>query len=205
MSRKIGLPSRNTGALAVSFVALLVALSSTGVAQAAYGKITSKQIARNAITTPKIKNGAVTSAKVRDRSLRARDIRAGVLPPSSLKFASATGNRAFGATQGAPLVVTSLTLPAGKWHLLGSTGVTNISGGTISAYCSFGDGATDYPISRGMDVAADRSSFITVQGAVNLATATTVNFECWGGSGAWVPSADEPTMSAAKYASLTVD
>src|ERR671938_1826973 len=71
MARFLG--RRPSPALAVATLALLFALTGTGIAAVA-------ALPRNSVGTAQLRNNAVTSSKVRNRSLLARDFRRGQLP-----------------------------------------------------------------------------------------------------------------------------
>src|SRR5581483_95616 len=59
---------RNRPALAISLLALFVALGGTGYAAFSLPRnsVGAKQLKRNAVTTPKIKNGAVSTGKLKN-------------------------------------------------------------------------------------------------------------------------------------------
>ena len=67
------LTRRPSPALVVSTLALLFALTGTGIAAVA-------ALPRNSVGTAQLRNNAVTSSKVRNRSLLARDFKRGQLP-----------------------------------------------------------------------------------------------------------------------------
>src|ERR687885_152418 len=64
---------RPSPALVVATLALLFALTGTGIAAVA-------ALPRNSVGTKQLRNGAVVSSKVRNRSLLARDFKRGQLP-----------------------------------------------------------------------------------------------------------------------------
>jgi hypothetical protein len=85
---------RPSPAMVVACIALLVALSGTGLAAVAALPINSigpAQLKRNAVTNPKIAANAVTGAKVRNGSLRRVDFAAGQIPAGAPGPAGATG------------------------------------------------------------------------------------------------------------------
>ncbi len=59
-------PTRGTLSLALSVLALLVAMSGTAYAALADGSVRTRHLAANAVTSGKIANGAVTGVDVRD-------------------------------------------------------------------------------------------------------------------------------------------
>jgi len=67
---------RPSASLAISVVALFVALGGTGYAAVT---ITGKDVKNGSLTTKDIKNNSLTSSDVKDRSLRLRDFRSGEL------------------------------------------------------------------------------------------------------------------------------
>jgi len=67
-------PVRGGLSLAVSILALVVALSGTAYAALANGSVKTRHLANGAVTTPKIAGDAVTSGKVQDRTLRLADL-----------------------------------------------------------------------------------------------------------------------------------
>ena len=80
--------------LAVSFVALAIALGGTGYAVT--------QLPKNSVGTAQIKNNAVTGAKVKNGSLAAADFKPGQLPAGPQGPAGATGPQGDRGPQGAP-------------------------------------------------------------------------------------------------------
>ena len=97
-------------ALAVSVVALAVALGGTGYA--------ATKLPRNSVGTAQIKKNAVTGAKVKNRSLTAADFKKGTLLTGP---AGATGPQ--GATG-----ATGATGPEGATGAPGATGPTGATG-----------------------------------------------------------------------------
>jgi hypothetical protein len=81
---------RPSPALALSVIALFVALGGTGYAAIVLpaNSVGKKQIKRNAVTAAKIKRNAVTAAKVKNGSLLSADFKANQLPTGP---AGATG------------------------------------------------------------------------------------------------------------------
>ena len=80
--------------MVVACIALLVALSGTGLAAVAALPINSvgtAQLKRNAVTNPKLAANAVTGVKVRNGSLRRTDFAAGQIPAGPAGPAGATG------------------------------------------------------------------------------------------------------------------
>lgn len=67
-------PARGGLSLALSILALVVALSGTAYAALGNGSVKTRHLANGAVTTPKIASEAVTSGKVQDRSLRLADL-----------------------------------------------------------------------------------------------------------------------------------
>ncbi|MFY9469337.1 MAG: hypothetical protein WAP37_04395 [Solirubrobacterales bacterium] len=80
--------------MAISLLALFVALSGTAVAASSLAKnsVTTKSIRKNAVTGPKIKTGAVASSDVKNNSLNGNDINESALGtvPSATNAATAT-------------------------------------------------------------------------------------------------------------------
>jgi hypothetical protein len=129
----------------------------------------------------------------------------GPVGPSDAHAASTTGNVPLG-TSGAPLVVDSLVLPAGKWVLIATTALTNITTASHSAYCTLNVGATELGRTRAYDISAERNSDATVLGAVDLPSGGTVQFRCFAdvASAVWTPSDSKPAMQAIKVANLVI-
>jgi hypothetical protein len=121
-------------ALAVSLIALIVALGGTGYA------IT--QIPAGSVGSAQLRNGAVTSAKVRDGSLRAEDFRRGELATGRADAVGATGPRGERGVQGE-------RGPQGERGLRGPAG-TSVSGGAqLLAFSSVGGSVSDPVLPEG--------------------------------------------------------
>lgn len=195
---------RPSYAAVAATAALVVALGGTSYAAVsiAAGSVGTKQLKNGAVTTAKLHGSAVTSSKVKNGSLRANDMAANVLPRAY--WSDSTGNTALGGSEGSPLVVESLDLPKGKFLVIGSTALTNISGTVQSAYCVLNDGTADLGRSRPLDVGSQRSTDATVTGVVTLTAATTVEFRCWATASVWIPSGSRPSISAVSVSSVEI-
>lgn len=125
--------------------------------------------------------------------------------PSEALATSAIGNVALG-TSASPLVVDSLTLSAGKWVLIGTTALTNITAASHSAYCTLNVGATELGRTRAYDIAGQRNSDATVLGAVDLPSGGVVQFRCFATTAGaiWTPSDSKPAMQAIKVGTLVI-
>ena len=185
-------------------LALVVALSGSSYAAVslANGTVGTAQLKNGAVTTAKLHGSAVTSSKVKNGSLQASDLAAKVLPRAY--FSDTSGNTELGTSEGSPLVVESLDLPRGKFFVIATTGLTNISGAIQSAYCVLNDGTADLGRTRGLDDANQRSSEATVTGVVTLAAPTTVEFRCWASASVWIPSGSRPSISAVSVSGVQV-
>src|ERR671939_625425 len=80
---------RPSPALVIASLALVFALTGTGIAAVA-------ALPRNSVGTRQLRNNAVISSKVRNHSLLARDFRRGQLPRGPVGPACPTGQRALG-------------------------------------------------------------------------------------------------------------
>jgi hypothetical protein len=207
---------------AIAMLALFIAL--TGTTYAASTAL----IGKNTVASPQVVNG---SLQTKDLSKKARaalkgnrglrglqglkgDTGAAGAPgapgapgPSAAYSTSAAGNTQVGASSAAPVTILSLSLPAGKYVVTATTGLTNISGATRSAWCTLQNGTTQLGMTRGFDVAdaTQRSTAVTVQGAVTLAATATITFQCYGdAANVWIPAQSRPSMQAIMVGSLTV-
>lgn len=170
---------RQTPALVVSIMALLIALSGTSVAVVALAKgqvktrhlaagaVTSGKIKNNAVKRAKIKNNAIVSGKVKDGSLLARDFRAGELPAGEQGPVGQVGPVGPVGPAGAPAVVARLSegvattlTPLGCYALpAGGAGNVSSAGEIYSGWLSSAAGAA--VVSNGV---------IVIPGARNLST-----------------------------------
>jgi len=123
-------PTRGGLSLAVSVLALVIALSGTAYAALANGSVKTRHLANGAVTTPKIAGNAVTSGKVQDRSLRLADLGGTVTDQTST--VSSPVNISAGACQPVFLRLWN-PAPAG---LLGSMVVGRITSSTGGAVVS---------------------------------------------------------------------
>jgi hypothetical protein len=78
-------------AMAVAFVALLVALSGTAVALPGRNSVDSGDIQRGAVTNPKLARGSVTTTKLRNNSVTGPKIRNGAVNGAKVARNSLTG------------------------------------------------------------------------------------------------------------------
>ena len=109
-------------ALVVAVCALLVALGGTTYAVAA--------IPTHSVGPAQLKKGAVTSKAVKDHSLKAKDLKAGQLPPSEVfvKYAGDDGVTVTGLVgAGADTVVRSMALPSGTYYVTATVLGENLS------------------------------------------------------------------------------
>src|SRR4051812_22541592 len=184
------------------------------------------QLPKNSVGTKQLKKSAVNSSKVKDGSLKALDFGTGQLPagpkgdqgakgekglkgdtgprgPSAGFTAKAGSNFQIGQSAAAPVLVNSLELPAGKYLLIGETGLTNISGTSRSAWCELKAEGNQLGLTRALDIAPQRSGDSTVLAGVTLAGTATVEFLCWAdAANVWVPAASNPAMQAIEVATL---
>jgi len=209
------LRKRLTYANVMSSVAVFLALGGAAFAAA--------QLPKNSVGTKQLKKNAVNSAKIKDSSLKAIDFQAGQLPagpqgpkgdagpkgdtgprgPSAGFTAQGESNFEIGQSSSAPALVSSLNLPAGKYLVIGETGLTNISGGSRDAWCELKAGGNQLGVTRALDIASQRSGDSTVLGGVSLSSGGTVEFVCWSEStGVYVPAESNPAMQAIEVASL---
>ena len=70
-------PTTASLSLAVSLLALVVALSGTAYAALAAGSVGTKQLAKASVTKGKIRNGAVTAPKIKDGAVGSEQLAAG--------------------------------------------------------------------------------------------------------------------------------
>jgi hypothetical protein len=99
--------SRPSPAAIVACLALLVALSGTGIAGV------SALVPRNSVGTTELKNNAVTGVKVKDGSLAAKDFRAGQIPAGPTGPAGAAGAAGPPGPAGAPGATKAIIKTAG--------------------------------------------------------------------------------------------
>jgi hypothetical protein len=95
--------------------------------------------------------------------------------------------------------------------LTGQASLTNLSGGTRSAFCSLNVGATQL----GLDIAIDETTpdMLTgdavVLGAADLPAGGTVELRCWainnGGSDVYVSGPSRPSIQAIQVGALTIE
>lgn len=193
---KIKLPTLSYASVTAT-LALVVALSGSSYAAVslARGSVGTAQLKNSAVTTAKLHKNAVVSSKVKDGSIGASDLSKAARSMAS--WSDSPGNTAIG-TVAAPTTVESLDLPRGKYMVIGSTGVTNVSGTNHSVYCHLYDGTAEFGVTRAFDEASQRSSDATVTGVVSLTAATTtVSFRCWADSaGMWIPAGSRPSILA---------
>jgi hypothetical protein len=180
---------------AIAVIALVVAVFGTAlrpVAAAALGQITGRDIANNAITSPKVKDG----------SLKSQDLHANVL--SQAYWSDTDGNVALGDSHATALVVDSLNLPAGKYVVVGTTALTNITGSTQDATCVLNAGSGDVGRTRALDVAGQRSTAATVTGVFAFSSPKTVQFRCWASaaSAVWTPFGSRPSITAVSVSAV---
>jgi len=107
----------------------------------------------------------------------------------------------------APTVLDSVALTPGKWMLTGQASLTNLSGETISAFCSLNAGASQL----GLDIAIDatteeRTGDAVVLGAADLPSGGTVELRCWtinnAGKEVYVGGPSRPTLQAIQVENL---
>lgn len=127
-------------AVAISILALLVAVSS-----ASYAAVT---LAKNSVGTAQLKKNAVTSAKVKDGTLRVRDLRAGVLrsgprgaqgPPGVQGIQGPPGpvDHYWAVVQANGTLVRSSTDTAVSASVVDPSGAYAVDFGTLITGCSF--------------------------------------------------------------------
>jgi hypothetical protein len=122
---------RPSPAIVVASLALLVALTGTGVAAVSQlvprNSVGPAQIRDNAVTRPKVRNNAIDSTKVANRSLLAVDFAAGQLPAGAAGPAGPAGPAGAAGPAGPAGSVTRLTA------VVNPTGSLARSQGTTSA------------------------------------------------------------------------
>lgn len=183
---------RLSPAVVISLLALVVALTATPAATVAARLITGKQIAKNAITSPKIKNGTV----------RVKDLAGGTR--SHAYFKDRGGNFQLSTDANAKTTLSSVSLPKGSFVLIGSSGLTNISGETRSAYCFVEVDGTTLGTNRALDIASQRSTDATVTGIVKITSPTDALYACYASAAnVWVPAGSRPSLTAIRVHGLT--
>lgn len=212
------LRKRLTYANVMSSIAVFLVLgggAAFAATQLAKNSVGTKQLKRNAVTAAKIKNGAVTASKL---APSARPPAGPAVPgpagpagpegprgPSNGLYAMGPDNVEVGKSEAESVVVDELGLPPGKWMITATTGLTNISGNTRSAWCELSVNGTRLGLTRGLDVApaTQVSGSATVLGAASLSAESTVQFRCWAnGAGVWVPLESIPAMQAIQVETL---
>jgi len=204
-----------------SIAVFLVVAGGTAFAATQLGKesVGTKQLKKEAVSLAKINKAAKRSLKGStgpagpagaagakgDRGEKGEKGERGERGPSAAFSTSVAGNVQLGVNEGAALEVTSLSLSAGNWVLIGETGLTNVSGVTRSAWCSLNSGAQQLALTRAFDEAAatQRSTDATVIGSVSLAAPGPVTLKCWAsGTGVFTPSQSKPAIQAIQVGSL---
>jgi hypothetical protein len=112
--------ARGTLSLAISLLALVVALSGTAYAALGAGSVGTKQLAKAAVTKGKIKNGAVTAKKIRAGGVGSAALAPGAVGGGTVADGSLTGADLAADSVGSD-VVTDRTL---RLHDLGGGAVT---------------------------------------------------------------------------------
>jgi hypothetical protein len=108
----------------------------------------------------------------------------------------------------APTVIDSLELTPGKWMLTGQVSLTNLSGETISAFCSLNGGGAQLGLDIAIDPASpsDLTGDAVVLGAVDLPGGGTVELRCWSinnaGKEVYVSGPSTPTLQAIQVENL---
>jgi hypothetical protein len=123
------IPLRPTPSGVIAVIALVVALTGTGVAAAKFvlpsNSVGTAQLRANAVTNSKIASNAVTSAKVKNGSLLRADFRSGQVPAGPAGPAGVQGSRGptgpAGTSGGSPV-----------WALVSSGGGVIASSGGVS-------------------------------------------------------------------------
>jgi hypothetical protein len=137
--------------LAISLVALFVALGGTalavtqiGTSQIKNNAVTSSKLANNAVSNKKVANNAITSAKVKDKSLKASDIAPNTFLAANGRAADSAqlgGNPPSAYIQGSGRTVSSrVTAAAGA----APVELLDLGFGQIDGSCS----STDHPSLR---------------------------------------------------------
>jgi hypothetical protein len=107
-----------------------------------------------------------------------------------------------------PTVLDSLELTSGKWMLTGQVSLTNLSGETISAFCSLNGGGAQLGLDIAIDPASpsDLTGDAVVLGAVDLPAGGTVELRCWSinnaGKEVYVSGPSTPTLQAIQVGNL---
>jgi hypothetical protein len=195
--------------------------SAFAAAQLAKNSVGSKQLKKDAVTSAKIKNGAVTASKLAPSArdgLRGASGPAGAVGPegargpvgprgpSNGRYSTGSDNVQIGKSEAEPVVVAELGLPPGKWMITATTGLTNISGATRSAWCALTVNGARLGLTRALDVtpATQISGSATVLGAADLSAESTAQLRCWSDNeGVWVPDESFPAMQAIQVETLT--
>lgn len=169
-------------ALVVAVCALLLAVGGTGYALAA--------IPKHSVGAAELKKNAVRSKAVKDHSLKAKDFRAGQLPPSEvlIKYAgddAVTVTALVGA--GADTVIRSMALPAGTYYVRATVLGDNQSAALLGDLRCFlrssgdvvasGTPGLHVPIEPDAGTNADRA-FFSLDAAVQLTAPGTVSVAC---------------------------
>ena len=141
---------RNRPALAISVVALFVALGGTGYAAFSLPRnsVGAKQLKRNAVTTPKIKNGAVTTGKLKN----------GAVTGSKMNFRGVIVPQAAAAS--------SALSAANATHAVSADGSTSATNATNAGHASMADAASN----AGHASTADNASHATASDTAAAAT-----------------------------------
>jgi hypothetical protein len=189
---------RPSPALVVATIALVFSVTGTGWAVT--------QLPRNSVGTAQLKKNAVTGAKVKKGSLDASDFKAGALPAGAKGETGARGpsdawyviGQSTSLTTSQTAVVTSGTLPAGHYTVIGRTTFVNTSGATSQGYmCALG---ADLFIS-GDRVTGVREA-VTLASAVTLTQPGTIAMTC-GRSGSTPVNADYSSLVITRVETLT--
>jgi hypothetical protein len=119
-------PKRPTPSLAISLVALFLALGGTAYAATSLPRnsVGTKQLRKNAVTAPKLRNGAVTASKIGAGAVTASKIGAGAVTASAIGAGAVTASK---------IDPTGLTVPnAVHATTAGSAAPTGSAGGGLA-------------------------------------------------------------------------
>ena len=184
---------RPHAALIISILALVVALVGGPLQGAATA-------AARLITGGDIKNGSITGTDIKNGSLGAGDLASSA--KAQVYWADTAGNQQL-STPGLASVV-SVSVPAGRYLVLGNTGVTNISGASRSAECRIFDGTNDLGRAKGLDDTTERSSYVAVTAFATLTSPGTLSLRCSAtGSSVYTPNTTRPSVTAVRVGSVS--
>ena len=152
---------RPSASLAISVVALFVALGGTGYAAVT---ITGKDVKNGSLTTKDIKNNSLTSSDVKDRSLRLRDFRSGELSNGQRGPAGPAGPAGAAGAAGSAIAFARVAA-SGDVDASVSKNIAVVSSASNGIYCLNDTAGTPKSIAVTIDISGADSRKSLVSGS----------------------------------------